>query len=342
MKAKNTLAKNIETTDREKAALDAVCKKILANKSILAWILKTCVEEYENCSLKDIEEKYIEGIPTIAQEAVHQDETVTGDSVKGDRNEDSSMTEGTVTYDIKFNVINPLKILRPNMKESALMMINIEGQTKFYPGYPLIMRGIYYGCRMISSQYGTVFKDSHYEKLEKVYSIWICTNPPKYRKNSINRYSYSEKQLLGKVVEKKKNYDLITVVMICLGDEDDENCKGLIRLLSVLLSKNKSADEKKKILEQEFGIAMTKEIEEEAKEMFDYGDYVEEMGRQEGRREGRREGRQEGLREGENLLATLLNMLFADGRTEDAKLALINKEERNKFYREYGLTPSVI
>ena len=56
----------------------------------------------------------------------------------------------------------------------------------------------------------------------------------------------------------------------------------------------------------------------------------------------RKEGRQEGLREGENLLATLLNMLFADGRTEDAKLALTNKEERNKFYREYGLSPSLI
>ncbi|MDE7284149.1 MAG: hypothetical protein K2N85_11305 [Lachnospiraceae bacterium] len=335
MKAKNTLAKsnlakNIETADREKAALDAACKKILANKSILARILKTCVEEYENCSLKDIEEKYIEGIPTVAREAVHQDETAAGDSVKGDRNEDSSMTEGTVTYDIKFNVINPLRILRPKTKDSALMMINIEGQTKFYPGYPLIMRGIYYGSRMISSQYGTVFRDSHYEKLEKVYTIWICTNPPKYRKNSINLYSYSEKQLLGKVVEKKKNYDLITVVMICLGDEDDENCKGVIKLLSVLLSKNKSVDEKKKILEEEFGIAMTKTIEREADEMFDYGDYVEEMGRREGRQEG------------ETMLATLLEMLFADGRTEDVKIAVRDKEERNKLYKEYGLVPSVI
>ncbi|MDE6749657.1 MAG: hypothetical protein K2K21_11455, partial [Lachnospiraceae bacterium] len=54
----------------------------------------------------------------------------------------------------------------------------------------------------------------------------------------------------------------------------------------VLLSKNKSADEKKKILEEEFGIAMTKTIEKEAEEMFDYGDYVEEMGRREGKREG--------------------------------------------------------
>ncbi|MDE6748434.1 MAG: PD-(D/E)XK nuclease family transposase [Lachnospiraceae bacterium] len=60
------------------------------------------------------------------------------------------------------------------------------------------------------------------------------------------------------------------------------------------------------------------------------------------RQEGRSEGRQEGLREGENLLATLLNMLFDDGRAEDARIALINEEERNKFYKEYGLVPSVI
>lgn len=50
------------------------------------------------------------------------------------------------------------------------------------------------------------------------------------------------------------------------------------------------ADEKKKILEEEFNIAMTKTIEKEADEMFDYGDYVEEMGRREGIREGKREG----------------------------------------------------
>ncbi|MCM1047446.1 MAG: hypothetical protein NC433_03380 [Clostridiales bacterium] len=329
MKAKNTLARNIETADSKKAALDTVCKKLIANKSILARILKTCVEEYKDCSLKDIEEKYIEGIPSISHEAVHQDENIDGDSIKGALSEDSSMTEGTVTYDIKFNVINPLKIIRPGTKESALMMINIEGQAKFYPGYPLVMRGIYYGCRMISSQYGTVFTDSHYGKLEKVYSIWICTNPPKYRKNSINLYSYKEKRLLGNVSEKRENYDLITVVMICLGDEDDENCKGLIRLLSVLLSKNKSADTKKKILEEEFGIEMTKEIEKEEDEMFAYGDYIEEMGIQKGRREGRREG--------ETMLATLLNLLFAEGRTEDAKKAAADATERNKLYKEYGI-----
>lgn len=109
MKTDNLLAKNMETADGEKAALDAVCKKLIANKSILAWILKICVEEFGDCSLKDIEEKYIEGMPVIARDAVHQDETASvGDLVKGTRSEDASMTEGTVTYDIRFAALNPL------------------------------------------------------------------------------------------------------------------------------------------------------------------------------------------------------------------------------------------
>ena len=48
---------------------------------------------------------------------------------------------------------------------------------------------------MISSQYGTIFTNSHYEKIQKVYSIWICFNPPEKRKNSINIYSVKEKIL---------------------------------------------------------------------------------------------------------------------------------------------------
>ena len=230
MKTKSTLAKNIEIVDDNEVLLDRACKKLLANKSILAWILKTCVEEYAECSIQEIGWKYIEGIPRVAQDALHRDESVeNGDYIQGGSSEDSSISEGTVTFDIKFNVHKPLRKSNMNPKGSVSMIMNVESQSDFYPGYPLSKRGIYYGSRMISAQYGTVFTKSHYEKLEKVYSIWVCLNPPKYRKNSINIYSFHEKQLLGKVIEEKENYDLITVVMVCLGDEEDENCKGLVR-----------------------------------------------------------------------------------------------------------------
>lgn len=45
---------------------------------------------------------------------------------------------------------------------------------------------------VVSSQYGTEFTNSHYEKIKKVYSIFICMNPPNYRKSTINQYSIQE------------------------------------------------------------------------------------------------------------------------------------------------------
>ena len=358
MKEENTLAKNIETADGYKTSLDTVCKKLLAHKIILAWIMKSCVEEYKDCSIREIEEKYIEDIPEISKTAVHRDETAhnngtdnsaggrgtnnsTGtnsrgnpETIGGARNEDSSMTEGTVTYDIKFNAI------RPQRGDEALlnMILNIEGQTQFYPGYPLIKRGIYYGGRMISSQYGTVFTESQYENIRKVYSIWVCLNPPKYRSNSINVYSFKEKNLLGKVKEKTENYDLITAIMICLGDEDndghndeyneknekhrinenneinerDKNCNDLIRLLTVLLSTKKSPDEKKTILETEFDISMTREMREEASDMCDFSNYIEERGRAEGHIESK--------------IEDILDLLEDLGKIPERVLECIQKE----------------
>lgn len=339
---KNALTQNVKTTDAEKASLDAICKKLLSNKVILACILKNCVEEYRDCTLQEIEEKYIEGIPMIAQESLHQDEIVERTNfIKGMRNEDDSIMEGTVTYDIKFESVKPFKVENTDLKETTAVIINIEAQTDFYPGYPLPKRGIYYGSRMISSQYGTIFTNSHYEKIEKVYSIWLCINPPDYKKNSINIYSFHEKHLLGNVIEKKENYDLITIIMICLGDESDDNCKGLIRLLSILFSIEKNAEEKKKILETEFNITMTKKMEKEANEMCDFSRYVEmkamERGMKKGIEEGIEKGIEQGIAKGEALLASLLDRLFMDGRTEDAMIVLQDEKERKKLYTEYNI-----
>ena len=43
-------------------------------------------------------------------------------------------------------------------------------------------------------QYGTEFTDAHYERIRKVYSVWVCANPPKYRENTITRYALAEEK----------------------------------------------------------------------------------------------------------------------------------------------------
>lgn len=50
---------------------------------------------------------------------------------------------------------------------------------------------------MLSSQYGSVFTKSHYEKIKKVYSIWICTDVPQDRAGTITKYEVHEVNVYG-------------------------------------------------------------------------------------------------------------------------------------------------
>lgn len=107
-------------------------------------------------------------------------------------------------------------------------------------------------------------------------------NPPKYRRNSINRYFIKEEKLIGDVSERKENYDLITTVMICLGESNDKNSFGVLRLLEVLLSSERDVEEKKEILQKDFSIEMTKTIEREVSIMCNLSKGVEEKGVEKG------------------------------------------------------------
>ena len=40
--------------DSQSQAYDAACKRVLSEKSILAWIIKSCLDEYRDCSIQEI------------------------------------------------------------------------------------------------------------------------------------------------------------------------------------------------------------------------------------------------------------------------------------------------
>ena len=264
-----TMAQGLHITD-ENAGYDAACKRVLSEKAILARIMKACLEEYKNCDVNDIAGKYIEGQPQVSEVPVLPDES--GSVISGMDTEDKSIREGSVTYDIRFRAVVP------GTEEQIGLIINVEAQNDFYPGYPIITRGVYYCCRIISSRYGREFTGSHYERIKKVYSIWICMNPPKYRKNSITRYRLVEEQLVGEAVEPVENYDLLSIVMLCLGGPGGGNYEGVLRLLDVLLSNETSEVEKRKILQDDYGIQMTQTMEQEVSVMCNLSKGVEAKG----------------------------------------------------------------
>lgn len=166
----NELAKEL-TLAEGKSQYDTQCKRVLADRTILSWILKHTTAEFRDMTIRQIQ-ACIEGEPEISEVRVEPGAT-NHSRITGDTNEDKVPDEGAIYFDIRFSARVPVKDELP--RKRIKLIINIEAQQSFYPGYAIVTRGIYYGARLISSQMGTEFTAGQYNDIKKVYSIWICT-----------------------------------------------------------------------------------------------------------------------------------------------------------------------
>ena len=140
-------------------------------------------------------------------------------------------------------------------------------------------RAMYYCARMLSAQYGEVFSHSHYENLRKVYSIWICPNPAAGQENTISRYSMRREDIAGRPCEEEPFFDLMSVVMVRLGKPGSAGYNGILDLLGRLLSKEVPGSEKLRVLEDEYGIALTDELESEVSRMGSFAENIRQQNR---------------------------------------------------------------
>ena len=135
MEVNTPIAEDIRITDQN-SEYDDACKRLLSEKIILAWIMKNCLEEYRDCTVKEIAEKYIEGTPQVGTVPVAPGET-NATKIRGIGSEDSVQGEGRTTYDIRFLAWAPVS------NEMIQLIIDVEEQGKFYTGYPIVKRGIF-------------------------------------------------------------------------------------------------------------------------------------------------------------------------------------------------------
>ena len=317
---------------------DAACKSVLAHKVILAWILKYCTAEFAECSIEDIMDNYIEGTPEVAKAVVHRSKKTNSLLIDGTNTEDSSVAEGVVTFDVKFVAHAPLN------DELIKLIINVEAQNNSNPGYPLVKRALYYCGRMLSMQYGREFVKSHYELIKKVYSIWICPNPSAGNENSIVKYAVQKDVVLGSSTEVQSNYDLLNVVMVNLGSEDQQAAGSLLKLLTVLFASQKTLAEKKFIFSNEFDIKMNSDMAQEVDEMCNLSDGVYEAGKAAGMAAGMAAGEAKGKAEGEAIgearvhRETALKMLRKKkALVEIMEFTNLSQEEIYALAKEKGL-----
>ena len=287
--SENSYLSNALYAADDKAEYDAGAKKILADKQVLAWILKYCVKEFKEYSIHVIKD-YIEGTPEVSKVNLFP-RKVTSEAITGMSDSDDVPNEGGIRFDIRFYAITP-------EGEHIKLIIDLEAQKNFYPGYSITARGVFYGARMISAQYGVEFVDSDYDSIKKVYSIWICMNAPKYGVNTITEYTLQPQHIYGKFQGKMK-YDLLSIVIIGMGSEEEsKEGSELHQVLSVLLSRMIGPAEKEKDLRDKYGFDIGHEMKGVWREMCNLSDLIEEEATARGLEKGMARGMAQGMAQG--------------------------------------------
>ena len=317
---------------------DKSIKKVLANKPILARILKFTVNELSTLSLQQIESCIDSNSVMLGQTFVEPG--LSNPKIISKQLEDDISGEGRIVYDLRFVVNLP-------DGEKTKIIINVEAQRKSNPGYSIVNRGIFYAARLLSAQLNTEFTNNgsdsaQYDNMKKVYSIWICMDCPEDKRDSIVSYSLKPEILYqgNNRLNIDYTYDYVGVVVVHLSGNSECSQNQLIGMLDTLLSKMDVKSKKQK-LQEEFQLPMTLEIDQEVSDMCNLslglweeavtkGKHEgmllgEEKGRLEGRLEGRFEARIESLR---NMILdgfTTIDKLRATGRYTPEELDFVAK-----------------
>ena len=306
------IANVIDVADRQdkQVRCDAAAKQVLSNKDILAIILREVVPEFRNCDKDFIKRECLKDGVRVDKTPPDGDDAA--ECIVGLNTDDVMLLEGRRSFDLLFEVQVPEANGKPSGRkkrqgaqnaaasgtedasssgepEKAVLMVNLEIQQNTSPDYPLVKRMFYYMCRVVVKQ-KLLVENFSYSKLRKVYSIWICPNPGNEKDNfaeTLNLGSESERR---KMFINKRDYDLMEAIVIHVPNDFTDNDEPIIKMLSALFSRQKTVDERKKILENEFGVAMTKNLGEGIDTMCNMGEALFEEGKAEGKIEGKEEG----------------------------------------------------
>ncbi len=266
---------------------DKACKKILASKEILAYILKGVVPEYAECSLGEIAEQYIEPNEILGTVPVAPGLTGKREYIEGMQQEDGISGEATVFFDVKF------KVLLPDLQKSSVQVclyVDMEAQNRYRPGYPLEKRGVYYLSRLISSQIQRVSEGTDYGILQKCCSIWLCmgNDIPKGEQQSITRYSFAKEDVYGVSDVAYEDYDMMSLVILRLGEGPTK--ERTLGMLQTLFLGSMIPEERLKKLEEEYQLKISEEIGEEVRNMCSYSQVIEDRGMERGIEKGIEKG----------------------------------------------------
>lgn len=215
--------------------LDSAFKEVMSLADILSNTLEPLVTELKGMEPEEIRkclplEKDGDRIVKLEQE-IH---TPDGNAIRLD-----------VLFELKTPGNKPIRI-----------EVNLEGQSKRRQSYPLLNRAVYYNASLIHDQKGKYFQGDHYEKMNKVYSIWFILSPRRNEMNTIIRHHMVPENITGSASSECHRCDMMEIIEVNIGETVDQNNK-LLGILNTLFSKTLDADERIKILNENYKIGLS-------------------------------------------------------------------------------------
>ena len=304
----------------DKSALDRHVVNLFSHKAVLAVLMMYCVEEFKGFSAEYIMEHCFVGEVSVRELPVDRDvppdpdvkdlpyddlgglmenESVSlregslldgNEKVLAGESVDKTQLEGMVIYDIIFLA------KAPRTNDLIRLIVNVEIQNDQTLKYSVATRGIYYCSRMISAQKNRTFAGSDYQKIQKVYSIWICPYA-RNGENTVTTYDIRENKVFGSSNTPRKDYDKLETVVITLNEDGLQSENELIRYLSLLLNKEMPVEQREKELEKDYHLQMTEDVREDVGKMCNYSEAIWMQGIEKGMAQGMAQGKDIGAYE---------------------------------------------
>ena len=253
--------RSLGASDAAGRKYDEESKRLLADRQVLSRVVCSLVPGFTDLDVAFVESECLSKVSVMSTPVGRDD--LAAERVALSVGEDSTVAEGTVTFDVR----TTLRL--PGSDEVVLVELDLESQQEG-TGLPYLItnRAVFYVGRMLSAQGGDIVENSRYDQVRRVVGIWVISKPYAHMRGTVTRIHLTADSVIGEATwPEDKGLELIDIFMVCLDDLHPGESEGVCGMLEVILSDAIHKEEKIAQMRDRYGMIVTREIDERVSEM---------------------------------------------------------------------------